>query len=142
MVPLPLRRRFAASGSEVDSERASILRNEVGGPLTLASRRIYEMLACFEAGDYLGALSVSDDVLGAQAIVSRGTPRRPSMPMTSRAAYVLSLVEENGTLEELVYATGLPMLDALRSVCELVETGHLRVDSPPEPAPSHIRVTG
>jgi len=100
------------------------------------------MLACFEAGDFLGGRSVSEKKLGAQAIVSRGTPRRPGMPVSSRAAYVLSLVEENGTLEELVYATGLPMLDALRSVCELVEMGHLRVDSPPEPAPWHIRVTG
>lgn len=137
MVPILPRHRFAGGAA-----RASALRAEgVGGPLTRATRRIYEMLACFEAGDFLGALSVSDDVLGAQAIVSRGIPRRPGMPMSSRAAYVLSLAQENGTLEELVYATGLPMLDALRSVCELVEMGHLRVDSPPEPAPSQIRVT-
>lgn len=134
MVPLPLRRQAPGSAS---SNRA----HEVRESLTRATRRIYEMLACFEAGDYLGALSVSDDVLGTQAVVSRGAPRRPAMPMSSRAAYVLSLVEESGTLEELVYATGLPMLDALRSVCELVETGHLRVESAPEPAQSQIRVT-
>lgn len=126
MPPQPLRRRAP----------------EARGLSTQPTRRIYEMLACFEAGDYLGALSVSDDVLGTRSIVSRGLARRPAIPVSTRAAYVLSLVEENGTLEELVYATGLPMIDALRAVCELVEIGHLRVDTAPEAAPSHIRVTG
>ncbi len=86
-----------------------------------ATRRIYDMIECFEDRDYLGALA-------ANAL------------MSSRAAFVLSLVEDGGSLEDLVYATGLPMLDALKCVCELVERGLIRVLTIPEAASSEIRV--
>ena len=98
------------------------------------------MIACFDGGDYLGALAVSDDVFGHRAIVVPGSARRADTLMSSRAAFVLSLVEDGGSLEDLVYATGYPMLDALKSVCEHVERGILRVLTIPEAASSEIRV--
>ncbi|MEO8877834.1 MAG: hypothetical protein ABI461_19730 [Polyangiaceae bacterium] len=124
--PLPLRPRFA----------------QVRTPLTPAARRIYEMLSCFETGDYLGALAASDEVLGAQAVVFRGSSSRAiAPPLSARGAYVLSLVEEQETVEELVYATGLPMLDALRCVCELVEIGLIRIEIAADAMPSSFRVS-
>lgn len=105
-----------------------------------ATRRIYDMIECFEDRDYLGALAVSDDVFGHRAIVTPGSARRANALMSSRAAFVLSLVEDGGSLEDLVYATGLPMLDALKCVCELVERGLIRVLTIPEAASSEIRV--
>ena len=115
---------------------------EVRSLRTPAAHRIYEMLTCFEAGDYLGALSASDDVLGAHAVVFRASGRRVAAPpLSPRAAYVLSLVEEHETLEELVYETGLPMIDALRAVCELVESGMIRIEVAPEAATSSVRVS-
>jgi hypothetical protein len=109
---------------------------------TPAAHRIYEMLTCFETGDYLGALSASDEVLGAHAVVFRGSGRRVAAPpVSARAAYVLSLVEEHQTLEQLVYETGLPMIDALRAVCELVEACMIRIEITPEAATSSIRVS-
>lgn len=115
---------------------------EVRALRTPAAHRIYEMLQCFETGDYLGALSASDEVLGAHAVVFRGSGRRAaSPPVSARAAYVLSLVEEHGTLEELVYNTGLPMIDALRAVCELVEADMIRIEVAPEALSSSVRVS-
>lgn len=107
-----------------------------------ATLRIYDMIECFDACDYLGALAVSDDVFDHRATVTPGAARRANALMSARAAFVLSLVEDGGSLEDLVYATGLPMLDALKCVCELVERGLLRVSTIPEPASSEIRVTG
>ncbi len=117
-------------------------RIEVRALRTPAAHRIYEMLTCFETGDYLGALSVSDDVLGAHAVVFRGSGRRVAAPpVSARAAYVLSLVEERETLEQLVYDSGLPMIDALRAVCELVESDMIRIEVAPEAATSSVRVS-
>lgn len=100
------------------------------------------MLDCFETGDYLGALAVSDEVLGAHAVVFRGSGRRAAAPpVSARGAFVLSLVEEHGTLEELVYNTGLPMIDALRVVCELVEAEMIRIEVTPEAPSSSVRFT-
>jgi hypothetical protein len=109
---------------------------------TPPANRIYEMLDCFETGDYLGALAVSDEVLGAHAVVFRGSGRRAAAPpVSARGAFVLSLVEEHGTLEELVYNTGLPMIDALRVVCELVEAEMIRIEVTPEAPSSSVRFT-
>jgi len=100
------------------------------------------MLRCFETGDYLGALAASDEVLGAHAVVFRGSSSRAIAPaLSARGAYVLSLVEEQETLEDLVYNTGLPMLDALRCVCELVEVGLIRIEIAPEAPASSVRVS-
>lgn len=124
---------------------AAVARRRFAGVRALrtpAAHRIYEMLQCFETGDYLGALSASDEVLGAHAVVFRGSGRRvQSAPVSARAAYVLSLVEEHQTLEELVYTTGLPMIDALRAVCELVEEGVIRIEVAPESSTSSVRVS-
>jgi hypothetical protein len=95
---------------------------------------IRELLARFEAGDYLGALAASDAVLDPGGVLLT-TPAAKSAAGAARTlspagAQILLLADRRATLEEVVYASGLPMLDALRCICELVEAGLLRIQDP------------
>lgn len=84
---------------------------------------IQELLARFELGDYLGALAVADTLLDDR--------RKPALRATvdelrafrldHREGFLLSLVDGRTSLEGVLEASGLPMIDALRIFCELVE---------------------
>jgi hypothetical protein len=95
---------------------------------------IRELLSRFEAGDYLGALAASDAVLDSAGVLLP-TPAaiggRRARAMSPSAAQILVLADRRATLEEVVSASGLPMLDALRTVCELMEAGLLKIQDRP-----------
>ena len=91
---------------------------------------IRELLARFEAGDYLGALAASDAVLDPGGILlptPAAVGAKRARALSPAGAQILLLADRRATLEEVVYASGLPMLDALRCICELVEAGLLRI---------------
>jgi hypothetical protein len=91
---------------------------------------IRELLARFEAGDYLGALAASDAVLDPGGILiptPAAVGAKRARALSPAGAQILVLADRRATLEEVVYASGLPMLDALRCICELVEAGLLRI---------------
>ncbi|MEO6576781.1 MAG: hypothetical protein ABIP89_23240 [Polyangiaceae bacterium] len=93
------------------------------GPL----RPIRDLLACFELGDYLGALALADAVLdpGATPVLTLPREDSPAHGLDAKTALVFSLVDGQRTLEDVLEVSELPMLDALRVVCELVEEGHI-----------------
>lgn len=94
-----------------------------GGPLG----PIRDLLARFEAGDYLGALALADTVLdpGATPVLTLPREDSPAHSRDAKTAIVFSLVDGQRTLEDVLEASDLSMLDALRVVCELVEEGHI-----------------
>ena len=93
------------------------------GPL----RPIRDLLERFDAGDYLGALALADTVLDPTATPVLTLPREDSLAhsLDASCALVLCLVDGQRTLEDVLGASELPMLDALRVMCELVEEGHV-----------------
>jgi hypothetical protein len=83
--------------------------------------RIEELVFRFEVGDYLGALSLSDALLRArpERLVSASVARR--MGLDNREAMLFDLIDDRSCLEDVLETSGLPMLDALRSLCSLVQ---------------------
>ena len=98
-----------------------------GGPSSGPLRPIRDLLGRFDAGDYLGALALADTVLDPAATPMATLPREdsPAHSLDAKSALVLSLVDGQRALEDVLEASELPMLDALRVVCELVEAGHI-----------------
>jgi hypothetical protein len=88
---------------------------------------IRDLLVRFEAGDYLGALALADTVLDPGATPVLTLPREDSPPrsLDAKTALVLSLVDGQRTLEDVLEASELPMLEALRVICRVVEEGHV-----------------
>ena len=88
---------------------------------------IRDLLGRFEAGDYLGALALADTVLdpGATPVLTLPREDSPAHNLDVKATLVLSFVDGQRTLEEVLGASELPMLVALRVVCTLVEEGYI-----------------
>ena len=84
---------------------------------------IQELLARFELGDYLGALAVADTLLDdrrkPELLLSADDLKEVSLD--HRAGFLLSLIDGTASLEAVLDASGMPMIDALRIFCELVE---------------------
>ena len=86
---------------------------------------IRDLLGRFEAGDYLGALALADTVLDPGATPVLTLPREDAPGLDAKSTLVLSLVDGRRTLEDVLGASELPLLDALQVVCALVEEGHI-----------------
>jgi hypothetical protein len=83
--------------------------------------RIEELLFRFEVGDYLGALSLSDALLGARParLVSARIARQ--VGLDDREAMLFHFVDGATSVEDVLKVSGLPMIEALRSLCSLVQ---------------------
>jgi hypothetical protein len=82
-----------------------------------------ELLYRLSVGDHEGALGVAESLLREDPIpliIVAGVLLQ-AMNLSHRDEYVLSFVDGCSTLGEVVLATGLVKLEALRSVCELLE---------------------
>ena len=106
-------------------------RHDVRAPATWHDR-IQDLVARFEAGDYLGALAVSDDALDPGLVVTLAST--PAVPwLTDGAARLVTLVDERAprpvTVEELVYESEMSMIDALRALCAALDAGALCVSA-------------
>jgi hypothetical protein len=97
--------------------------------------RLAAMRECFSWGDYAGALTLADLVLVSQprnlqlGPLERipGVIRRPvatgNRPIDQRTGVLLSLIDRQSTLGAIIELCGLPRLDALRILHDLVQRG-------------------
>jgi hypothetical protein len=123
--PPPQRRRQSA----VDARESGVLEKSMRRQWEEAERfapprgddRIEELLFRFEVGDYLGALSLSDALLGArpERLVPADVARR--IGLDHREGMLFDQIDGASCLEDVLETTGLPMVDALRSLCSLVQ---------------------
>jgi hypothetical protein len=83
--------------------------------------QIEELLFRFEMGDYLGALALSDALLGRRPVLLMPRELTPRLGVEDREAFLLQIIDGLTNVEEVVDASGLPMVEALRSLCSLVQ---------------------
>jgi hypothetical protein len=81
------------------------------------------LLERFEARDFMGALALADDVLDASRVPDLLVPREllAAVPLDHRARALLAHIDGVEALEVVLERCGLPMLDAMQLLCELVE---------------------
>jgi hypothetical protein len=86
---------------------------------------IQEILLRFELGDYTGALVVAGRLLDEDRVpfVTVDVPDVAMLAVGQDQRTILELVDGERTLEEIVEASGLSMLDAFRTICQLAERG-------------------
>jgi hypothetical protein len=82
-----------------------------------------ELLYRFAVGDYKGALAVAEVLLDDECIPIVIVPPEVllSLPLDHREAFLMSFVDGKSSLEAIVEASGIPLLDALRLLCQLIE---------------------
>lgn len=84
---------------------------------------IHELLYRFDVGDHRGALAAAEALLDGSLVPAIVVPHEllTSMPLDSSSALLLSCIDSSSTLEVVLEKSGLPMLDALRAICDLVD---------------------
>jgi hypothetical protein len=86
-----------------------------------SNERIEELIFRFEMGDYLGALSLSDALLCARPERLVPAPMVRKMGLGHRESLLFELVDNTSCLEDVIAASGLSMVEALRALCVLVQ---------------------
>jgi hypothetical protein len=88
-----------------------------------AAGAMSELLDCFKRGDYLRVLSLADRVVAEKRPVVRLVPDNllRSLALDHREGFILSLVDGRSPVETVLDASAMPLLDALRILCELYE---------------------
>ncbi len=88
-----------------------------------ANLPIEELLARFEVGDYLGALALADTMLDDRRIpvLLLDQDELKLAALDHREGFIISLIDGTTSLEAVLDASAMPMLDALRLFCELFE---------------------
>jgi hypothetical protein len=81
------------------------------------------LLDCFRRADYLGVLSLADRVVADKRPIRCLVPDEQlrSLTLDHREGFILSLVDGRSSLETILDASAMPVLDALRIVCELFD---------------------
>jgi hypothetical protein len=84
---------------------------------------IRALLERFEAGDFIGALALADEVLDASRVPDLLVPREllEAVPLEHRARALLGHVDGIEPLEVVLERSALPLVDAMQLLCELVE---------------------
>jgi len=82
-----------------------------------------ELLECFRRGDYLRVLSLAERVVRERRCVVRVVPDEQlrSLCLDHREGFILSLVDGASPIETVLDASAMPLLDALRILCELFD---------------------
>ncbi len=84
---------------------------------------LHELLYRFEVGDHLGALATAEALLDAHLVPTALHPFDPPDLVDPTASLLLGFVDGRTTLERVLDASEIPMLDALRALGDLVEAG-------------------
>jgi len=84
---------------------------------------LHELLYKFEVGDHLGALATAEALLDAHLVPTALHAFEPPETLDPTALLLLTFVDGRTTLERVLDASEIPMLDALRALCDLVEWG-------------------
>ncbi len=84
---------------------------------------IMELLERFDRGDFLGALRSADRLLRNKRIPIVLLPHEHlcELDLDHRAGFVLSLIDGTSSLESILDVSGMPLLESLRVLCDLVE---------------------
>jgi hypothetical protein len=82
-----------------------------------------ELLYRFEVGDHRGALAAAETLLDQRLAPTMIVPWEvvPSLELSPTATLLLTLVDGRTPLEALLDVGMIPMIDALRALCELLE---------------------
>lgn len=82
-----------------------------------------ELVECFKRGDYLRVLSLAERVTGEKRLLVRLVPDElvRSFSLDHRQGFILSLVDGRTSVESVLDASAMPLLDALHILCELFE---------------------
>jgi hypothetical protein len=82
-----------------------------------------ELLYRFSVGDTAGAVDAALELLDEDPIPIVAVPAdvMSEMVLEHHASYLLSFVDGQAPLDEIIKATGLPLVEALRAVCELID---------------------
>lgn len=84
---------------------------------------IGKMVEAFDRGDFLGALAVADRLLGRRRVpvVIALRSQIHQYSLDHREGFLLSLIDGVEPVEHLFDVAGIPMLEVLRLLCQLVE---------------------
>jgi hypothetical protein len=86
---------------------------------------IHEILARFELGDFAGALVAAGQLLDEERVpvlvVEPGEVG--ALPADDFHAALLGIIDGERTIEDVLDASGMSMIDGLRAICELAERG-------------------
>jgi hypothetical protein len=84
---------------------------------------IGRMIEAFDRGDFLGALAVAEQLLGRRRVpvVIALRSQLPHYSLDHREGFVLSLIDGIAPIEQLFDIAGVPMVEVLRLLCQLVE---------------------
>ena len=106
---------------------ASRLRRREAAKQTARELPIHEILLRFELGDYIGALAAAGRLLDDDRVpvITVDVPYVGMLAVGRDQQIVLELVDGKRTIEEILEASGLSILDAFRTICQLAERGVL-----------------
>ena len=84
---------------------------------------IGKMMEAFGRHDFLGALSIAERVIGRRRVpvVIALRSQLHQYSLDNREGFLLSLIDGIAPVEQLFDLAGMPMLDVLRLLCQLVE---------------------
>lgn len=81
------------------------------------------MVEAFDRSDFLGALGVAERLLGHRRVpvVIALRSQLQEYRLDHREGFLLSLIDGSSPIEQLFDLAGIPMLEVLRLLCQLVE---------------------
>lgn len=90
---------------------------------TEALAPIHELLYRFDVGDHRGALAAAESLLDRSLIpaIVVAPELLSRMGLDTAPSLLLSCIDGHTSLEAVLDHTGLPMLDALRALCDLLD---------------------
>lgn len=88
-----------------------------------ASAPIEELLYRFEVGDHKGALAAAESLLDQRLVPTLVVSWElvPALGLAPDAVLLLTVVDGRASLEQVLEASGMPLLDALRALCVLLD---------------------
>jgi hypothetical protein len=88
-----------------------------------ASAPLEELLYRFEVGDHKGALAAAETLLDQRLVPTLAVPFAllSAMGLDTNAMLLLTSIDGCASLETVLESSGVPMIDALRALCRLLE---------------------
>jgi hypothetical protein len=117
-----IRTRAAAAAAEVDvHERPTV--PPPGRPVRVIETPLHELLYRFSVGDHRGALATAQVLFDQRLVpvIVAAPDRKKRIAVSSREMDVLQVIDNMTPLEDVLAASGLPLLVALETVCELID---------------------
>jgi hypothetical protein len=117
-----IRAKAAPVAAEVDvHERPTV--PPPGRPQRVIETPLHELLYRFSVGDHRGALATAQELLDQRLVpVIVAVPdRKKRLAISHREMDLLQVIDNVTPLEQVLEASGLPMIVALETLCELLD---------------------